>query len=295
MDSGSSHHAFAIVAITVFALGLRHGADPDHLAAIDNMTRNSLRRHPGASRFIGTLFAGGHSLMVLAIALCVGLLGSRFASHSQLLETIGTWVSIVVLFALAALNLAALGRRRGADRPAGLRSALLPRRLRHAESAYAAIPVGLLFGLGFDTSSQVAAYALALAGGGVAAAVAIGAVFCLGMAATDTLDSLLVYRLCAQRGGEIAQVTRHWIVAVTVLALGVGLFELAQALGWQPPIPDLAVSAILVAALLAVFGWTLFSTSQGISRLRKNPRTVRLERHARACKEVAREHTGGCL
>jgi len=244
-----------LIALTVFTLGLRHGADPDHLAAIDNLTRNSLDRHPALSRFIGTLFAGGHSLMVLGIALAIGLAGSRFAAHGALLERIGTWVSILILLLMAALNLYALRSRRGSA--GGLKNALLPRRLRHADSAFAAIPIGLLFGLGFDTSSQVAAYALAFTGGGAIAALAIGAAFCLGMATTDTLDSVLVHRLCTHRRSGLERVRRQWIVAVTVLAASVALFELAQALGWHPPIPDLAVSGIAVIALLALFAWTL--------------------------------------
>ena len=251
---------FGLMAVTVFALGLRHGADPDHLAAIDNLTRNSLERHPTLSRFIGALFAGGHSLMVVAIALGIGLIGARLSSHGALLESLGTWISIVTLFLIAGYNIAMLRARAAGTAPAGIKSALLPHRLRHATSAYAAIPVGLLFGLGFDTSSQVAAYALALTSGGMLAALAVGIVFCLGMATTDTLDSVLIHRLCTQRNAGLERITRHWIIAVTALALAVACFELAQALGWQPPIPDLAVSAILVAALLAVFGWTLATT-----------------------------------
>ena len=48
-------------AFTVFVLGMRHGADPDHLAAIDNVTRNAYVKTPLLSRFVGTFFAGGHS------------------------------------------------------------------------------------------------------------------------------------------------------------------------------------------------------------------------------------------
>src|SRR5579864_5640565 len=92
-------------AFTVFALGLRHGADPDHLAAIDNLTRNALGIRARLSRFVGTLFAGGHSVMVLSIATLAGLLGSRIAVHGALLETVGTWVSILTLFGIAAFNI----------------------------------------------------------------------------------------------------------------------------------------------------------------------------------------------
>src|SRR3974377_376003 len=96
---------FLASAFTVFALGLRHGADPDHLAAIDNVTRNSYARMPFLSRFVGTLFALGHSIMVLAIAAVVGVLGTRFAAHSQVVELAGTWLSIAILVLLAGANI----------------------------------------------------------------------------------------------------------------------------------------------------------------------------------------------
>lgn len=263
---------FGITAFTVFALGLRHGADPDHLAAIDNLTRNSIATRERLSRFVGTLFAGGHSVMVLAIAMLAGLLGSRIAIHGDLLEAAGTWVSIATLFAIAGFNVRQLALGRNGP-IAGIKSAMLPKGLRAATSPLAAIPVGLLFGLGFDTSSQVATYALAFTnGGGILLAAAIGLIFSLGMAVTDTLDSMLVHKLCARAPLELVRATRVWIAAVTGLALAVGGFELAQALGWKSPVPDLTVSAILVASLLAVFAWTYVSVhTSGVGRRALTP------------------------
>lgn len=255
-----------VVAFTVFVLGLRHGADPDHLAAIDNLTRNCLGAKKRLSRFVGTLFAGGHSIMVLSIAALAGLLGSRIAVHGALLETIGTWVSIVTLLAIAALNLRQLLRNR-TGALVGPKMALLPRALRAASTPLAAIPIGLLFGLGFDTSSQVATYALALtSGGGIAIGLLVGFMFSLGMTVTDTLDSLLVYKLCTRQPLELVRATRVWIIAVTTLAFAVACYELAQALGWTSPVPDLAVSGILVGALLLVFAWTFTLGGARITR-----------------------------
>jgi hypothetical protein len=246
-------------AFTVFALGLRHGADPDHLAAIDNLTRNGVTAGRKFSRFFGTLFAGGHSVMVLSIAALAGLIGSRIAVRGELIETVGTWVSILTLFALAAYNIRQLTSA-NAQAACGLKYALLPKSLRAASSPVAAMAIGLLFGLGFDTSSQVATYALAFAsGGGVIAALVIGVMFSAGMAVTDTLDSLLVHKLYSRHPLELVKATRVWIIAVTALAVCVGCYELAQAVGWQSPLPDLAVSAILVASLLAVFVFSILS------------------------------------
>ena len=247
-------------AFTVFALGLRHGADPDHLAAIDNLTRSSVERRPLLSRFIGTIFAGGHTIMVLAIAALVGYLGSRFAGRSQQIETIGTWISIVVLLAIAGMNLRQLKAGQN-DRVAGLKTRLLPAALRNSANPWLAFPVGLLFGFGFETSSQVAAYAVAFgADAGVAGAMLVGSMFCLGMVCTDTLDSVLVHRLVTYRAGRLPHVMRVWIWSVTLFAVGIAAYEAAALFGVNFGVPDLAVSGGLVATLLAVFAWIFFST-----------------------------------
>jgi high-affinity nickel-transport protein len=246
-------------AFTVFALGLRHGADPDHLAAIDNMTRNSITQRPGLSRFIGAMFAGGHSVMVLSIAAIVGLLGARFASRAPLIETTGTLISIAVLLLIAVLNLRQLAAGES-DRIAGAKTRLLPAALRNASNPWIALPVGLLFGFGFETSSQVAAYAVAFAAdAGVAGALLVGSMFCAGMACTDTLDSLFVHRLVTYRCGRLPSIMRVWILCVTLFAVGIAAYEAAQLLGWRPPVSELGVSAILVTTLLAVFTWIYVS------------------------------------
>jgi len=248
-------------AFAVFALGLRHGADPDHIAAIDNLTRNSFEKRPFFSRFVGTLFAGGHTVMVLAIAALVGYLGTAFAPHGALIETIGTWISILVLVLIAVLNLRQL--RGGEARLAGVKTRLLPRALREGSSPWLALPVGFLFGFGFETSSQIATYAVAFGvNGGVAGALLVGVMFCLGMIVTDTLDSVLVHRLVSARSSILPATLRVWIWSVTIVALAVAAYELAQVLGWQSPVPDIAVSAAIVTALLAVFAYVFLRTRQ---------------------------------
>jgi high-affinity nickel-transport protein len=246
-------------AFTVFVLGMRHGADPDHLAAIDNVTRNAYAKTPLLSRFVGTFFAGGHTVMVLAISALVGLLGAHFAAHGALIETVGTWISIVVLLLVAALNVQAL--RSGDSRLAGAKTRLLPKRLREGSSALVAIPIGLLFGFGFETSSQLAAYAVAFgADAGLAGALIVGAMFSAGMICTDTMDSLLVHRLISYRSDRLPALMRIWIASVTILAVVVAVYEMAQLFGWRSPLSDLGVSAVLVGSLVLVFAYVFART-----------------------------------
>lgn len=257
---------FLASAFTVFALGLRHGADPDHLAAIDNVTRNSYARMPFLSRFVGTLFALGHSVMVLTIAAVVGLLGTRFAAHSQVVELIGTWLSIAILALLAGANIHQLSTNTS-QKMAGIRTRLLPKKLREGTSALLAIPIGLLFGFGFETSSQIATYTIAFSvDAGVLGAVIVGAAFCLGMICTDTLDSVLVHRLVSFHADDMPRVVRVWIWCVTIIAVFVAAYELAQVLGWRPPFDDLVVSGGIVALLVAVFVYVYMATRRATPR-----------------------------
>jgi high-affinity nickel-transport protein len=236
----------------VFVLGLRHGADPDHVAAIDNLTRNSAGARPLLSRFCGAIFAGGHSLMILAIAAIVGIAGTSLNAYGDRIELAGTWLSIVILIALGVANLIAL--RSGATGFSGLRTRLLPKRLRAATNPWMALPVGLLFGIGFETSSQIAAYTLAFgARGGVIGALLIGAAFCAGMIVTDTLDSVVVHRLVADRSVAVPAAAKTWVWSVTLIAFAIAGVELLDVTGHPLPLPEIYISYATVAVLAVVF------------------------------------------
>jgi hypothetical protein len=73
------------------------------------------------------------------------------------------------------------------------------------------------------------------------------------MIVTDTLDSILVHRLVSDRSARLPQTMRLWMWSVTIMALVVAAYELAQLLGWQSPVADIWLSATLVGSLLAVF------------------------------------------
>jgi len=234
-------------AIAVFIIGLRHGADPDHLAAIDNLTRNANERMPRASRFVGSFFALGHSTMVLATAALAALLGAKLGHISNLVQTIGQIASIAVLLLMALLNLGVLMR----GGTTTYRTRLLPKVFREATHVLVAIPTGALFGLGFETSSQLLAYGTAFSTAHLTDGLVIGLVFCLGMITTDTVDSLLVARVVTSGASEARHARRIWIAAVTFVALIVAIEEIRELLGGTPFIDELRLSAVTVAVLAA--------------------------------------------
>ena len=180
----------------VFTLGVKHGLDADHLATIDGLTRFNAQRNPRLARWCGFLFSFGHGAVVMAVALSVGALTSRWAVPAWM-EDLGAWVSIAFLTLLGVLNLiAVLAAQPGqVVQPVGLKGRFLGR-LQRTGNPLLIAAVGALFALSFDTMSQAALFALTGAQfGGVAHALTLGLIFMLGMLLTDGLNGLWIARL----------------------------------------------------------------------------------------------------
>lgn len=260
----------AVGVMTVFVLGMRHGADPDHLAAIDNVTRNGHEAKPRMSRFTGLLFAAGHSVMVLALAITFSLLSATIAERARWLENLGGWVAVTLLLSIALINIRALVRNQ--LQPVGIKTRLLPRVLRDARNPLVAVPIGILFGLGFETSSQIAAYGAAFSqGGGAIAGLVVGLAFCAGLVVTDALDGFLVHYIVAHRSSALPAIARLWLWCVTIFAVAVAAYEIVGLSGVQfGAKADLIFGIGMVIALVMMFAAICL--------------TVRV--HARACKVV---------
>ncbi|MEV5438292.1 HoxN/HupN/NixA family nickel/cobalt transporter [Streptomyces sp. NPDC052682] len=204
------------IGMTAYTLGMRHAFDADHIAAIDNTTRK-LMGEGQRPLSVGFWFSLGHSSVVFALALLLslgvkGLAGPVRDDGSSLHEItglIGTTVSGTFLYAIAAVNLVVLAgiwkvfrrMRSGAfDEAAleeqlnnrGLLNRLLGRVMRWVSRPWQMYPLGLLFGLGFDTATEIAL--LVLAGSGAASGLPWYAILCLpvlfaaGMCLLDTVD-----------------------------------------------------------------------------------------------------------
>jgi high-affinity nickel-transport protein len=202
--------------VTAYTLGLRHAFDADHISAIDNTTRK-LMAEGKRPLSVGFWFSLGHSSVVFALSflLAVGVraLGGQVTRSSSTLHTVtgwvGTGVSGTFLYLIAALNLAILwgvvkvfvSMRQGAydERELeqqldarGLMSRWFGRFTRAVSAPWQMYPVGVLFGLGFDTATEVAL--LFLAAGAAGAGLPFYAILCLpilfaaGMSLLDTID-----------------------------------------------------------------------------------------------------------
>ncbi|MBY0443132.1 MAG: HoxN/HupN/NixA family nickel/cobalt transporter [Mycobacteriaceae bacterium] len=204
------------IGLTAYTLGLRHAFDADHIAAIDNTTRKLMNdgQRPQA---VGFFFSLGHSSVVfgLALLLTLGLktvIGPVQESSSALhhyVSLIGTTISGVFLYVIAIVNIIilasianALNRARlGYCAPeeianqlnsSGLLNRFFSRFTKTVKSSWHMYPIGMLFGLGFDTATEIAL--LVLAGTGTTAGLPWYAILCLpvlfaaGMCLLDTID-----------------------------------------------------------------------------------------------------------
>jgi high-affinity nickel-transport protein len=202
--------------ILAYTLGARHAFDADHIAAIDNTTRKLVQdgKRPLS---VGFFFSLGHSSVVFALAMLLNLgirsLDGQLRDGSSGLHSVtgivGTTVSGTFLYVIAALNLVVLAgivtvlRQMRAGRyddeqleeqlnKRGLMNRFFGPLARRVDAPWKMYPIGVLFGLGFDTATEVAL--LVLAGTAVAsglpfyAIVSLPILFAAGMSLLDTID-----------------------------------------------------------------------------------------------------------
>ncbi|WP_445161153.1 HoxN/HupN/NixA family nickel/cobalt transporter [Mycobacterium sp. Dal123C01] len=266
--------AFGIgVGLTAYALGLRHAFDADHIAAIDNTTRKLMSdgQRPLA---VGFFFSLGHSTVVFALAMLlaigakaiVGPVEDDSSTLHHYTGLIGTSVSGVFLYLIAILNLVVLvgilrvflRLRRGEYDEAeleqhldnrGLLNRLLGRFTRSITKSWHMYPIGLLFGLGFDTATEITL--LVLAGTSAAAGLPWYAILCLpvlftaGMCLLDTIDgSFMNFAYGWAFSNPVRKI--YYNITITglsvVVALLIGSIELldlfAEELRWRGPFWD---------------------------------------------------------
>ncbi|HLX21951.1 MAG TPA: nickel transporter [Usitatibacter sp.] len=233
-------HWLALLGV-VFVLGLKHGLDPDHLAAIDGLTRFNAPRSPRLSRWSGLLFSAGHGVVVTLVAIAVATVASRWVVPGWLEDT-GTWISIAFLVLLGGANLAAAWRTPIGQHvhPVGLRSRLFER-LTRAEHPVLIAAVGAAFAISFDTISQAVLFSVT--GSSVAGwifAATLGLVFTAGMIVTDALNGLWVSHLVRSADRRAAIASRAMSIAVGLASLAIaGLAVARRAL---PGLDDAAAS-----------------------------------------------------
>ena len=204
-------------AFLAYTFGLRHAVDADHIAAIDNVTRK-LMQEGKRPLSVGLFFSLGHSTVVVlgsvGVAVAASALEGRFSSLKIIGSTIGTLVSAGFLFLVAAANLLILlsvyrtfrdVRRGGAFVDEDLNHLLAQRGLlgrvfrpmfRLVKRSWHMYPLGFLFGLGFDTATEIGLLGISAAeasrGLPIWSIMVFPALFTAGMSLIDTTDGILM-------------------------------------------------------------------------------------------------------
>ena len=208
---------FLGTALLAYGFGLRHAVDADHIAAIDNVTRKLMQegKRPVS---VGFFFALGHSTVVILAAAGVAATATVLSTHFEQFKSvggiIGTAVSATFLFAIAAANLVILRSvwrtyrhvRAGGSyvdedfdlllNNRGLLARLFRPLFRLVSSSWHMFPLGFLFGLGFDTATEVSLLGISAtqAGQGLSiwSIMVFPALFAAGMSLIDTTDGVLM-------------------------------------------------------------------------------------------------------
>jgi nickel/cobalt transporter (NiCoT) family protein len=204
-------------ALLAYGFGLRHAVDADHIAAIDNVTRKLMQegKRPVG---VGFFFALGHSTVVIVAAAAVAgtaaALAGSFDDFKAIGGVVGTIVSALFLFAIAVVNLIILrgvwrtfqhvrhgGSYVAADfdillNSRGLLARLFRPLFRLIGKSWHMFPLGFLFGLGFDTATEVALLGIsatqAAKGLSIWSIMVFPALFAAGMSLIDTTDGVLM-------------------------------------------------------------------------------------------------------
>lgn len=247
-----SSGTFAVgTGVTAYTLGLRHAFDADHISAIDNVTRKMMNEDKRPLS-VGFYFSLGHSTIVFGLAFLIAIgvkaLADPVRNTGSLLHKttniIGTTVSGTFLYIIAILNIIILvsivkiffEMRRGAYDEAqlekelasrGLMNRLFGKRLNKITQPRQMYPVGVLFGLGFDTATEVAL--LVIAGSAGAAGLPFYAIICLpilfaaGMSLLDTIDgSFMNFAYGWAFSKPVRKV--YYNITITGLSVAVALF-----------------------------------------------------------------------
>ena len=281
--------------VLAYSFGLRHAFDADHISAIDNTTRKLLQQGQKPMG-VGFFFSLGHStvvlLMVVGLAIAAQLISSNINNFKAVGSLIGASISGIFLYLIAIVNLAILidisrifrGMRTGRYDEKHLEEQLMARGFMYrfvgplfafVSKSWHLYPIGFLFGLGFDTASEVSLLAIsagaASQGLPILAIIALPVLFAAGMSLMDTADGAFMAQAYAWAfSNPIRKVYYNLtITGLSVLvALFVGTVELLSVLSdrleWRGGFWDLigrldfnTMGFVIVAMFIVVWALSL--------------------------------------
>ncbi len=243
---------------SMLMFGMRHALDVDHITSIDNLVRmhNAKKR----ARWVGLGFSIGHILAVLSeMLLIIYVVGSTTSSKINEISFWGGVIGAISLGVIGSVNIYSM-KRWGKTGSAILASKVVTRThiLGPLGSAFA---TGLVFGIGFDTATQISALSLtvvASAALGVQIALALVGFFGIGMIFVDTIDSIVVRSVFSKILDT--KVFKYMSYALSVVALTVASLESYAVITSTNTIPMLTGPILAIIIITIAFGYG-FATS----------------------------------
>jgi len=259
----------------MIALGLRHALDVDHITAIDNLVR--LHNATKKARWVGAGFSIGHLISVLAeMILIIYIIGS--VTRVDVLSFWGGIIGVIALATIGAVNIYSM-KKWGKTGSAILASKILLRTgvLGPFRSS---LITGLVFGLGFDTATQISAItlsAIASATLGVQVALILVGFFAIGMIPVDTLDSVVLRsafsRIFHTRGFRLMS------YALSTVAMIVAVMASYKILTGSEILPDLTGPILAVIIIGASFAYSIVLSRRGKSDVLQNVQSPEDKHH----------------
>ncbi len=259
----------------MIALGLRHALDVDHITAIDNLVR--LHNATKKARWVGAGFSIGHLISVLAeMILIIYIIGSF--TRVDVLSFWGGIIGFIALATIGAVNIYSM-KKWGKTGSAILASKILLRTgvLGPFRSS---LITGLVFGLGFDTATQISAItlsAIASATLGVQVALILAGFFAIGTIPVDTLDSVVLRsafsRIFHTRGFRLMS------YALSAVAMIVAVMASYKILTGSEILPDLTGPTLAVIIIGASFAYSIVLSRRGKSDVLQNVQSPEDKHH----------------
>ena len=253
----------AFIAVSIPAMlffGMRHALDVDHITAIDSLVRmhNAGKR----ARWVGTGFSIGHTTSVLGeMLLIIYTIGNATSGKVDQLSFWGGVIGAIALATIGAINIYSM-KKWGKTGSAILASKVVTR-TRILGPFSSALITGLVFGLGFDTATQISALTLTVAASatlGVQVALILAGFFALGMIPIDTLDSV-VLRSAFSRIFNTKGFT-FMAYALSGLALTIAAMESYSVITKTNILPPLTGPVLAVVIISGVFGYSFVTRNR---------------------------------
>ena len=245
---------FVAVSIpSMFLFGMRHALDVDHITAIDNLVRmhNARKR----ARWVGTGFSMGHMISILSeMLLIIFVVGSATSGKFGQLSFWSGVMGAIALATIGAINIYSM-KKWGKTGSAILASKIVTRT--HILGPFgSAFVTGLVFGLGFDTATQISALTLSVVASatlGVQVALMLAGFFAMGLIPVDTLDSVVLRsafsRMLNTKGFN------YMSYALSGVALTIAAFESYAIITSAEIVPPLTGPVLAIIIIAGAFGY----------------------------------------